>query len=228
MSEYWTWAQIRDKVEADLDMQDEDFVGTDEMLGYANEAIREAEAEIHTIYEDYFLKDGVITLAHAQEGYPLPADIYAHKIRKLVFNYGGKIFPVKRFRDWKKFTLYAETKQFGQGDDYACILVNAVPGSPELRFAPPPENGATVTIWYLRKANRLVNDSDVCDIPEFVNFILQYMKVRCYEKEGHPNLPKAMQDLEQQRAQMTGTLAGMIADDDNGIEPDYSHYEEHT
>ena len=26
------------------------------MLGYANEAIDEAEAEIHTLYEDYFLK----------------------------------------------------------------------------------------------------------------------------------------------------------------------------
>ena len=52
------------------------------------------------------------------------------------------------------------------------------------------------------------------------------MKVRVYEKEGHPNLPKAVQDLEQQRQQMVSTLASMVPDGSNEIEMDTSAYEE--
>ena len=53
---YWEWSEIRTKIEQECDLEDEDFVRRDELLAYCNEAIDEAEAEIHSLYEDYFLK----------------------------------------------------------------------------------------------------------------------------------------------------------------------------
>ena len=40
---YQTYEQLRRKVEKDLDLEEELFITPSEMLGYANEAIEEAE-----------------------------------------------------------------------------------------------------------------------------------------------------------------------------------------
>lgn len=224
---FWTWLQIKQKVERDLDLEEETFISESELLAYANEAIDEAEAEVHAIYEDYFLKKATIAVASGTEEYALPSDIYANKIRRIVYKNGATIYPVRRIKDGKKFETYTELKEFGVGNLYSYILVNNTAGSPRILLTPTPqESGNFIEIWYLRNANELTVDADVCDIPEFINFVFQYMKVRCYEKEGHPNLPKAISDLEQQRQLMTTTLTAMVPDADNEIEPDLSWYNE--
>ncbi len=224
---YWTWAEIRTKIEEDLDLEDEDFVRPNELLAYANEAIDEAEAEIHSIYEDYFLARGVLTLVQNEDEIDMPTDIYANKVRRLVYDNGSKVYEIERLKDWRKFEEYSVQKNYGAGDTYAYFPVNSTPGSPQILLVPKArESGAVGYIWYLRNANRLVDDDDICDIPEFVSFILQHMKVRIYEKEGHPNIDKAMADLEQQRSQMTSTLTAMVPDANNELEMDTSSYEE--
>lgn len=228
MATFWTYAMIKAKVEQDLALEDEVFIEPDEMLGYVNEAIDEAEAEIHSLYEDYFLKRAPLTLVNGQEEYDLPEDIYANKIRRLIYKNGSDVYKITRLRDWKKFENYAIESVNNSSTIYAYFIINQNPGESKILLTPPAKvDGAYVTIWYIRNANRLVDDDDICDIPEFINFVLQYTKVRCYEKEaGHPNMQKAMQDLEQQRLQMTGTLAQMVPDGDNEIEADFSVYEE--
>ena len=64
------------------------------------------------------------------------------------------------------------------------------------------------------------------DIPQFATFIMQWVKCRCLEKDGDPRLSGATQVLQQQRKQMQDTLAEMIPDLDNEIEPDFSSYQE--
>lgn len=226
MSEYWTLAMIQDKIERDLDLQSEIFIDPTELNAYINEGIRECEAEVHDIYEDYFLSRTPLTLIQAQEEYALPTDIYAHKIRRIIYKNGSKVYTVDRIKDWKKFEEYALENVNKTSQIYSYFLVNSVPGAPAILINPPSkEDGTFITIWYLRKANRLVNSTDICDIPEFINFVLQYVKVRCYEKEqGNPNLAKAITDLEQQRAQMTSTLSSMVPDAANEIEADLSFY----
>ena len=46
---YWTWAQVKTKIMNDLDLNEETFIRPSELLEYCNEAIDEAEAEIHTL-----------------------------------------------------------------------------------------------------------------------------------------------------------------------------------
>ncbi len=240
MTTFFTYADLTTKIINDLTLDGEDFVEPDELLGYANEALRAVEAEIHSLNEDYFLRSasvksasGMVTgLVSGQEKYDLPADIYAHKIRRIVYKNGTTVFPIERFKDWKKFEKLEESRAASTGTVvYNYLIENAIVGQPQIVFAPVPrETGDFVQIWYLRTVNKFTgDDADVCDVPEFINFVLQYVKVRCYEKEiGHPNLAKSMQDLMLLKQQMAETLTAMVPDAENEIEADFSFYADHS
>jgi len=226
---YWTYAEIKEKVENDLGIEQEEFVTATELLGYCNEAIDEAEAEIHSIYEDYFLSKADIDIVAGQEDYDLPSDIYANKIRGIMFKRNDLIYPLKRIRFNDQFADIMATKEHDTSGAYRYILTNssAVTGV-QLQMVPIPRDDITagLKIWYLRNANRITTSTDVCDIPEFVNFVIQFMKLRVYEKEGHPNIQVASSLLDQQRRQMVNTLTAMIVDGDTEIEKDTSFYED--
>lgn len=226
---FWTLAEIRTKIEEDLDLEEEQFLHSTELLGYINEGIDTAEAMIHTLYEDYFLSRSQVSLVSGTDEYALPADIYAQKIRRVVFDDGSRVYTVARVKDWRKFEQYAIDKNYGQGEIYSYFLINSVPGAPKILLLPKSRHtGSYLTLWYLRNANRLALSTDICDIPEFVHFVIQYAKVRVYEKEGHPNLQGAMAAMAAISEQMEGTLAAMTPDADNEIEMDTTHYEEHN
>lgn len=225
---FWTWSTIKAKVEADLDLEDEKFIPESELLGYANEAIREVSRQIHTLYEDYFLTRSTITLVSGTEEYALPSDIYAMKIRGMVYRNGTSVWKMKRIQDWRKFEEYEfdKTNQT-QFSIYGFFLLNQTAGSPKILITPTPnENGAYVRLWYIRTANELTVDASVMDIPEAVNYVMQYVKMRCYEKELHPNLQKAIADVEAEKQTTLETLANMVPDVDNEIEADTRIYEE--
>lgn len=228
MSDYWTWLEIKTKVERDLDLEDETFIPVSELLGYANEAIDEVERQILTLCEDYFLTRGTITLVSGTEEYALPADIYASKIRQIVYRNGAQVWKVNRVRDWSKFVAYEVDKSFASGtQNYGFFVINAVAGAPRILLTPTPtEAGAYLQIWYLRNANELTVDASVCDIPEAVHYVMAYMRMKCMEKEMHPNLQKAIMDVEKQKEDTMKTLAEKVPDNDNTIEADLSFYNE--
>lgn len=227
--QYKTYLEIRTKVEEDLDLQDELFIQDSELLGYCNEAIDEAEAEIHTIYEDYFLTYDYISLVNGQEEYDLPSNIYANKIRGIVYSDGATIYNVPKLKHSDMFQLIELSNQYSTTDFYKYMIVNRAEGlNPKMLLVPNSREDGTnrLKIWYLRNANRMVDDTSICDIPEFSQFVVKYMKVECYKKEGHPNIAIATQDLEMQRRQMIATLSNMIPDGDTEIQKDLSIYDD--
>ena len=162
-----------------------------------------------------------------QEEYDLPANIYGHKIRRFTYNNTSSIYKIRRMQDWRKFEKYEIAKTFETSDLYEYFILNDTAGSPKIILTPKArEDGPFGTLWYIRQANRLENDTDICDIPEFVNFLFQYVKVRDYEKEAHPNAQQARLDLQAQRNLMNGTLASAVPDAENKLELDMSHDEE--
>jgi len=227
MAKFWTWAEIKSKVKADLDIEGETFVRAAELLGYANEAIDEAEAEIHALYEDYFLTSAQIAITSGTEEYDLPSDIYAHKIRRIIYNNGSSVYTVNRVRDWHKFETKAISDNFASSDLYQFFIKNATAGSPKIVLVPKArDTGSFLTVWYIRNANRLAIDADLCDIPEFINYIFKKISSLVYTKEGHPNMVKSDMDLVQEKQRMLGVLAQMVPDAENEIEIDTSFYEE--
>ena len=217
----WTWLEIKTKVQNDLDLIAEDFISEAELLDYANEAIDECEAEIHTIYEDYFMTQATLSVVQGTQEIDVPSDIYADKIRKIFTPTIGsrEAYDVMRIRNLR------EIPRIQAEEDYRYVLVNNLDnGATSIRIYPTPRESFTADIWYLRNAKRLAVDADQCDIPEFVLYVLQFMKQRCYEKEGHPNVMKAMQDTARLKEKMRGVLANRVDDDDNKIIPDLSFY----
>lgn len=238
----YTYGDVRKKIELDLDLQNETNVTPDEMVGYCNEAVDEAFAEILKTNEAYFEKTAQITLVAGTTTYSLPSDIYANKIRNVTYdNHAGIIYPVRRIRGdaEHKFTDLALTNYFATAYDYRYIIQNTSSSvGYQIVFIPAPrESGSFITVWYVREANHVplvtggsqaASDAVVIDIPEFMNFIIQYMKVKCLKKDGaDPRLQEEQAELEHQREMMVSTLTQMVQDDDDTILPDMEHYYSH-
>ena len=120
---YWTFEEIKDKVRRDLGMEQEQFVTNIELQGYVNSAIDEAEAEIITLYQDYFLKLTEIDLVNGQRDYSIPTDIYANKIRGLIYSDGNNIYPIKKF--YHKHHLFQQIEIASEIDEpyyRSCVL----------------------------------------------------------------------------------------------------------
>lgn len=224
-----TYLQIKTKVQNDLDLIDEQFITAAEMLGYCNEAIAKAESLVHGLYEDYFLASAYLPIVAATQTYSLPSDIYANKIRKMFYDnspgaLGGTKYTIRRVRKMEELPFLIQTGTVF----YKYLLTNTAAAGPKIAFYPPPAETSTtnITLWYIRDAKRMTGDSDTCDIPEFVEYVIQYMKMRCYEKEGHPNLEVAKRDVATLEKDMQETLTNMVDDDDTEILLDWSFYQD--
>jgi hypothetical protein len=214
-----TYAELKSALQKELDLEDETFITAQEFLNYFNEGVDVVEASIHTIYEDYFLTKGNLSLVNGTADYGLPSDIYAQKIRGMYYDDGSKKYDIKRVR---KIT---DVKFVEQTDYYQYIITNTSASGLKITLYPTPaETNSYVTLWYIRNAKRFSADADVCDIPEFTHVIVQYVRWKCMSKEGHPDTPQALNDLERMKQEMVETLTARVPDEDYEITQDMSFY----
>lgn len=235
-TEFPTYLELQSDIEDEmgLTVSANSFVDQTEMIHYCNRAIDKAEQIVHTIYEDYYLARDTLTLPNnGSEEMDPPTDIYAMKIRSMIYYNGSDIYEIKRSRDWKKFIGYRMDQQYGSTtDDYYWFPINETGGAWKMLFTPTPGAG-TVERWYLRQANRIVNTSDVMDIPEGKDFVLSYMRYRVILKDKRGNdasgeVAAAKEDMMQEQRDLVNTLGTLAPDTHNDIEMDLTHYEEHT
>lgn len=113
-----TLAQIKTRVEQALDLEEEFFITDDELINLINESIDEAEREIHTLYEDYFLDCQPLSLVTGQSLYRLPSNIYANKIRKMTYDAADRKYVITRLKK-KEDILCSNTN-----DDYRYYILN--------------------------------------------------------------------------------------------------------
>lgn len=217
----FTYAEIKAKVEGDLDMEGEDFVTDTELMGYVNDGIDEAEATIHNLNEDYFLSQDVVSIVAATQDYALPTDIYASKIRLVQWNDGVTKYQVSRIP-------LAEIAFVESTDEYRYQIVNLSAVGPSFRLHPTPgaTDSTSMTRYYIRNATRMTAEDSICDIPEFSSFVINFAKVQCAIKEMHPRLEFFQGELEKSRGLMIATLNEMVPDGDNTIPMDMSSYDE--
>lgn len=231
-TKFYTWDEIWAEVSDLTDTADEDFVDQAEAMRMANRAVDEAEALIHVTNEDYFMTRATLTLVAAQEEYDLPASIYAHKIKKVIYRNGQTVYEIVSLKHLSKLLEYqalvaAGVTSVGQRMRY--FILNTEPGEPKILLTPTPaESGAYVTVWHYRNANRFETGDDVCDIPEFASFVKAYLIEWIYWKiaAGSPRHVTAQEETNNQRRLMTTTLRDMLADGNNEVEMDLSFYED--
>jgi hypothetical protein len=216
----WTYGEAAQKISVELDLQEEKFITPDELMGMFNDGIDQAEQMILGLFEDYLLAEKQYTLVIGQDRYEMPEDIYANKIKCLWFNDGKFRYQIKRTR--QNILPFADIAN----SEYSFQIQHRDPSEGiTIKLAPSvTQNGPFMFMQYIRNANRVESDDSIIDLPEAMNFIFSYVKVRVYEKESHPLLQVAMSDLESQRAFLQTTLKSMTVDDDNEIVPDMSFY----
>lgn len=238
-----TFGELDDKVRLDLDMQDTDFLPYDELAGYCNEAIDDAETEALKLSEDYFLKPASpnLSLVQGASEIALPTDIYADKLRAIVYHNQTRIYPLIRLRGLpNKFHAAAEITQYpGSLPEYQYFLEFPTAGEQAkiIIYPSAQESGAYLECWYLRNAQRIPLTTDqgqsrttqratVIDVPASQNYIMQFMKCRCMEKDLDPRLVGALSTLEMFKKQMVDILTQQIPDNQDWIEMDLSSYME--
>jgi len=231
MSDTISFLLAKQKVENDLDLRAENFISPGEMKDLFNQAIDFVEAEVHKLglEDEYFLKQSAIPLVAGTQDYNMPADIYANKIKGLVFSESlTNTYEVRRVRGQKRFVDIKLTELFDSSTiDHRYIVVNNSANTPQIRLVPSAKITSTtaLTIWYTRNAAKVVDDADLIDVPEFFSYIIQFVKNEIKIKEGTLNDVDII-NLAREQKNMTDTLTEMIPDRDDFILADTEFYEE--
>lgn len=230
---YPTLLELRTKVRKDLDLIDEPGITDSEIDSYINEAIDIAESEIHTLYEDYFKTQESLPLVSGTAQYDMPSDIFAQKIRAIIYHNDNLVYEITRFeRKLNEFERIERGKEFSQADWYMYYTSNPLGGKPKINIVPTPSetSSSNVIVYYIRNAATLVDDTDICDIPEFSSFIIAYTKNEiATNKPGLVPNPDSMKEkMDALYDKMVETLSVKTPDQNDLVDMDLSHYEEHA
>lgn len=236
---YQTFAQIKEKVERDLDLEVEEFVQPAEFVGYVNQGIAKAESAIHKLglEDEYFLTKAYLPLTTGEEDYSLPTPIYMNKIRSIIYSVGPTIYSIDRLRGPQKFENMAYINQYNTITDFYKYLLrnDSADDGVTLQLVPPSRetSSTAVRVWFIREAAKWVYDAagvnaaNKCDLPQIaMEFLYAFVSYKCLFKEGHPNTPEAKADMDTAEATMIATMEQMVPDDNNENIKDLSSYQD--
>lgn len=177
VKQLWTYGKMKQKILRDLDLEDETFITPDELIGYFNEGLNEAASEILALNEDYFLAKAYLPVMQGVQDYALPYNIYANKIRGIMYQNGAVRYPITQFRRKAKFEEISFSEQYAHEDWYKYLLTNDIPGQTKLVLHPPSRETAILSpyasrfvpfiMWYTRDCNRIPLIGEWCN-PELM------------------------------------------------------------
>lgn len=144
----WTYEELREDVERDLDLEEELFIQPEELLSATNDAIADAEAEIMRVHQDYMLTETAIFLVAGRASYPYPGNIYANKLRNLEYRNGTIYYPIVRFRESEKFDRIMDYGfQPSQNQDYRWYpRHDSAAGGQKIQLVPPAQESSGTSI----------------------------------------------------------------------------------
>jgi hypothetical protein len=217
-----TWGTVKALIQAQTDTEDEDFVSSPEMLGYANQALNQVERIVLNLAEDYLLaKPATVTLVDGTSEYSLPTGIYAQKIRRVIYNNGSSKYLIRRIKKLE------ETVTLGSGDSYKYLVTNDSTDGMKIHLYPTPaEAGANVSVWFLRNINPIVDDDTVLDVSESIDYIVQFCKDAVMNKDNFTINAPPSGALQKEEQNLIESLSERFPDEDNIPEMDTSFYNE--
>jgi len=237
MSQTITYADFRDKILVDMDLEQEQFISPTELIGYTNTAIADAEALIHGLYEDYYLKTDTFDLVSGQAEYALPTDLYSDKLRRVLINKEDATNGRQNKYRIRQLKQFDHILNIDSDESYTYIFVNNTAGDRKMRFYPTPietTTGGAITRFYIRQANRVPTlatqdqatiDATLIDISEFQSYLYAHVKLQVARKEKlGQDMQFAAQHLAAQKKLLVETLSSRIPDEDTKVQQDLSAY----
>ena len=229
---YKTKLQVETKIKKDMDLEEEEFVQASELTEYLNDGIEIIEAHINTmgLQDDYFLTKTTLDLVSGTADYALPSNLYAHKIKEVVYSNGATIYRITPIRKSATREQIEHLNRFSTTEYYQYRVRSD--SSSESYFELIPASRETVTgavkIEYYRDLARVSADADLVEVPGVsLQWLYQYVKTMIYEKEGHALLDFSVNKLQALEKLMLETLRGQLADSSLSLmEVDKSIYED--
>lgn len=142
-------SELKTKIRLDSDIDTTNVTDT-ELVGYINDAVKEAESEIHSWCEDYFLASSNITTVIGTSSYSMPSDIYANKIRKILFDDNTRKYEIIRIKNLR------DLLDVEDDEDYRYIITNNTSTGVKFKLYPTAReaSASNVSIWYIRNAKQ--------------------------------------------------------------------------
>ena len=222
-----TWAEIKQQVQEKVDTQDEVFVDDLELLRAANRGIKRAEQLVKTLYEGYYMTFSDLVITADEKHAPLPAGIYASKIRELWYETPSQSYEIKPIVRNETARRLDRRRNASGYENFRYELTNDAALGTRIRLYPTPSQSITITegIKYIRDANMIVDDTTVIDVPEADNFLVQFLCDFVINKERVTPDADDSPALQREQKMLVDTLSHMIPDQNNVIEPDLEFYE---
>jgi hypothetical protein len=221
---YWTWGEIREKIENEFDLQEEpDILSTGELCGYLNDAIDSVEQHFIKLGDYFYSISDPITVVAGTKDYVLPEKIYANKIRQIIYDGEYEVRPIKNV---KNIPFISDST----GSDYTYKIVNNPGERPKIRLFPTPTSSGELEIHYTRNAAQIDPDGDddqEIDIPEANLYIHHYIKMKIYEKEKNYQMFESYKGIiEEVEKDLIDALDAQLDDESNTIDPDVEIYQD--
>ena len=221
-----TLKDIRDRLKDELDMVEEQWLDDPDLDRIINSAVQKAGRKIITIYEDYFLSSYSVEISATDNMVDYPPNIYANKMRNMTLIVDGYATEIKPVRNLASSIAYNSLYGSTEGAVARQWLPYDAEDNRKIRLMPDAGTAGRIEMWYIREPKRLVLDTDVCDIPEFVDYVVQESKARYQAIDGDPRYAADKAESLELEKSMIDTLSNMKDDENNEVLVDLSFYED--
>lgn len=213
---YKTFGALSSQVSKELDIEDEEFIQSTELVGYFDSGVRVVEAELIKLglREKYLQDEAFISTVAGQADYSLPPNIIDTKIRKLVYRNGPTIYTMNPMKNEDMYQAEDILNLYESSEWYMWELYKLTEEY-TLRIVPKASLSVAnaIRVIFYKDLNRFVADSTNCDMPEICyEFLLSYVRYRVYKKENNALLSDEKEYLASTLTNMRETLSGQIAD----------------
>ncbi|HYX39933.1 MAG TPA: hypothetical protein VE954_43105 [Oligoflexus sp.] len=215
----WTLSRLIDEVKDDLELHQEDFVTTRDLIKFVRHAIEDAQDIVIGCYSDFLKTFADFDVTAGQTVLDLPEDIYDSRMRGFYYSDAGwddpasNPYKIRKMRDVQAY----------DGEAYRYDLINSSTDGQQLYIYPAITEASDnkFRLWYIRKFNIPTAMSDVLDKGLRVQYLLSHVKCAVMLKEGDPMYDSELAKLTAQQESMKMSLSSLTDDDENTIlEPD--------
>src|SRR6478735_5239995 len=220
----WPLSRIVSKVQDDMELHEENFVTTEDLKQFVNDAIDDAEEIIIDCFSDFFLTYAFADVEVEDDEIELPFDIYESRLRGIWFNASGfeSLSPSGEAYKVKKIKL-EQLVDVTSGDAYRYRLFNHALLGQKLKIYPPirEDSDDKFLLCYIRQARRLNETTDVLEKGIRIQYVLTHVKKAVASKIGDPMLEELKVKLDEQKNVFKRSLSRLTDDDeDDYLEPD--------
>ena len=221
-----TLLEIRDRLKDDLDLHEEHWKNDGQLNDLINKSVRKAFRKIIAIHEDYFLSQANVVITAVENEIDYPSNIYANKIKSIHFLWNNSAVEIKPVRRFDSTIMLSSIVSDNSSPYRNWLAIDDLTDGKKIKLFPATGYAGTLSLWYIREPRLLVDDTDVCDIDEFTEFVVQCTKAAYYALDGDPRYQIEKMEEKELERDLINTLTNMTIGNDDTVVADYSHYED--